>query len=308
MKKNGFTLIEILGVITLLAIIFTITTVVVTKIVANGRNTTYQKQINDILNAAYDWSLSHVNKLPMENRKTYITLNELKKEGLISANLTDPKTQKKFSDDLVISISNVGGNYKYNDPNSKQGGDYLYRVETDLMNSKDYDYFRPKIILEGTGSETYTSKYNLGSDYTYPSYSAKDSDGLDITDSIVITTVLNNTMVEGVDTSKVGIYYVIYTVVDSKGYSASIIRNIIIADEEAPTLTLPDNETISTSITSYDLMKGVVCTDNSNTCKVTTSGTIKFGTIGKYVIKYTAKDESGNTTTKKRVITVQKNS
>ena len=71
---------------------------------------------------------------------------------------------------------------------------------------------------------------------------------------------------------------------------------------------LPDNETISTSITSYDLMKGVVCTDNSNTCKVTTSGTIKFGTIGKYVIKYTAKDESGNTTTKKRVITVQKNS
>lgn len=305
MKKNGFTLIEILGVITLLAIIFTITTVVVTKIVANGRNTTYQKQINDILNAAYDWSLSHVNKLPMENRKTYITLNELKKEGLIAANLTDPKTQKKFSDDLVISISNVGGNYKYNDPNSKQGGDYLYRVETDLMNSKDYDYFRPKIILEGTGSETYTSKYNLGSDYTYPSYSAKDSDGLDITDSIVITTVLNNTMVEGVDTSKVGIYYVIYTVVDSKGYSDSIIRNIIIADEEAPTLTLPDNETISTSITSYDLMKGVVCTDNSNICKVTTSGTIKFGTIGKYVIEYTAKDESGNTTTKKKVITVQ---
>ncbi len=305
MKREGFTLVEVLGVLTLLAIIFTITTVVVTKIVANGRNTTYQKQINDILNATYDWSLSHVNKLPLENKTVYITLNELKKEGLIAVNLIDPKTKEKFLDDLVISISNVGGNYKYNDSNSKQGGDYLYRIEFDFMNSKDYDYFRPKIILEGTDSETYTSKYNLGSKYTYPSYSAKDSNGLDITDNIVITTVLNNVIVEDVDTSKVGIYYVTYTVVDSKGYSASVIRNIIIVDEEPPILTLPDNETISTSITNYDLMKGVVCTDNSNTCNVTTSGTIKFGIVGKYVIEYTAQDESGNTITKKRVITVQ---
>lgn len=305
MRRKGFTLVEVLGVLVLLAIIFTITTVAVTKTIKDSKNTTYQKQINDILNATYDWSLLHVNKLPKENKKIYITLNELKKEGLIDADLINPKTKEKFSDDLVISINNVGGNYKYSDANSKQGGDYLYRVEVDFMNSKDYDYFRPKILLEGTDSETYTSKYNLGSEYTYPSYSATDSDGRDITDNIIITIVLNNTIVDSVDTSKIGIYYVIYTVVDSKGYSASVTRNIIVVDEDAPTLTLPDNETISTSVTSYDLMKGVICIDNSNTCKVTTSGTIKFGTAGKYVIVYTAKDESGNTTTKKRVITVE---
>ncbi len=305
MRRKGFTLVEVLGVLVLLAIIFTITTVAVTKTIKDSKNTTYQKQINDILNATYDWSLLHVNKLPKENKKIYITLNELKKEGLIAADLINPKTKEKFSDDLVISINNVGGNYKYSDSNSKQGGDYLYRVEFDFMNSKDYDYFRPKILLEGTDSETYTSKYNLGSEYTYPSYSATDSDGRDITDNIIITIVLNNTIVDSVDTSKIGIYYVIYTVVDSKGYSASVTRNIIVVDEDAPTLTLPDNETISTSVTSYDLMKGVICIDNSNTCKVTTSGTIKFGTAGKYVIVYTAKDESGNTTTKKRIITVE---
>ena len=52
-------------------------------------------------------------------------------------------------------------------------------------------------------------------------------------------------------------------------------------------------------------MNNVTCSDNSGYCDIEFSGEIDFGVIGKYIITYTAKDPSGNTTTKKRVITIE---
>lgn len=305
MNKKGFTLMEVLGVLVILAVIFSLTVPVVNNVIGNSKETAFQKKINDILTATYDWSLEHINKLPSENKILYITLNDLKKDGLIDESFINPISQNEFSNDLVISISNVGGNYKYSNKYAKQGGDYLYKVELELMNDKNYDYFRPSIELEGISTETYTIKYNLGSEYTYPSYTATDKNGYDISSRVVITTTFDGIMVNNIDTMKLGIYYVTYTVVDEEGYSNSIVKNIIIVDEEAPVLILPENETIDTTVTSYDLMSGVSCTDNSKVCNISTVGTINYGMVGKYVIEYIAKDETGNTTTKKRVITIE---
>ena len=51
-------------------------------------------------------------------------------------------------------------------------------------------------------------------------------------------------------------------------------------------------------------MEGVVCEDNSDECEIDIEGSIDYGKTGKYIIKYIAKDPSGNTTSKKRVITI----
>ena len=52
-------------------------------------------------------------------------------------------------------------------------------------------------------------------------------------------------------------------------------------------------------------MDGVSCTDNSGKCDIDVDGTIDYGTIGTYSIKYKASDPSGNTVTKERVIKVK---
>lgn len=61
---------------------------------------------------------------------------------------------------------------------------------------------------------------NLGDTYTEPGYSAIDTDDGDITNNVVTTGT--------VDTSKLGTYTIIYSVVNSKGITTSETRTIIV--------------------------------------------------------------------------------
>ncbi len=304
MKKNGFTLVELLGVMIILMVIFLLVFPSVQKILDDSKSTTYQKQINTILDASYNWSLLNSSSLPQNNDEIYITLSNLKHDGLIDSNLINPANKKPFSDDLVISITNVQKNYRNNSEHAKKYGDYLYTVIIDQTNTND----KPIIVLNGLtpdSSGNYISIVDLNEKVEKVSYSSTSKDGIDLTDKVIVQIMYNENAVNSVDTSKMGVYKEIYTVVDDNGYSSTVIRNIIVGDTELPKLTLPSNNKISVSDKYFDLMDGVVCKDNSNICDVESNGEIKFGVKGKYVIEYTAKDPSGNTTTSRRVITVE---
>ena len=308
MNNKGFTLVEVLAVVALLVVIFLLIIPSVTRVLNRSKDTVYQKQINTILSSAYDWSLKNISNLPQMGKKTFVTLSELKSNGLIDANIIDPDTKEPFPDDLVISIENVGTNYKNKSEYAKKEGDYLYKVEIELMKKSDYIRKKPTIVLEGLTANSngdYTTTIDINSTFNSVNYTATSNDGKDLTDKVIINIIYNDNPVEKVDTKKAGIYYINYTVIDENGYANKIARNVIITDNERPSITLPDNNTISTSIKEFDLMKGVSCTDNSNNCNISTNGNIKFGVKGKYIIEYTAKDPSGNTTTVKRVITIE---
>lgn len=308
MKNKGFTLIELLAVIVLLILIFILVFPSVTSIINQSKETTYHKQINTILNAAYDWSLKNTNYLPDTNNKIFITLSELKKIGLVDYNIIDPNTKELFPDDLVISISNVGGNYKKTNSYSNLSGDYLYTVETEFMSSSDFKSKKPKIELSGLTQDSngnYVTVVDINTTFNDVSFSATSSDGKDLTSKVTINILNNNKLVESINTDKIGIYYVNYTVIDDNGYSNTVTRSVIIADTTAPVITIPSENTLNSSLTTYDLMEGVSCEDNSGYCDITVNGKINFGTIGKYIIEYTAKDPSGNTTLTKRVITIE---
>jgi len=103
MKSRGFTLIELLAVIVLLAIIFILVYPTILNILSESRDTVYQKQINTILNAAYDFSLKDTTYLPDANEKNYITLGQLRYEGLIDINIKDPNTNNVFPDNIAKS-------------------------------------------------------------------------------------------------------------------------------------------------------------------------------------------------------------
>ena len=307
MEKNGFTLIELLTVIVILIIIFIIIVPAVNNVINQSEETVYQEQINKILDAAYDMTLQNVSLLPEGNSKKYITLSELKIEGLIDDDIINPDTKEPFPDDLVISISNVGNSYKNTNNNSKKYGIYLFTVEEYNYTIKDLKA-NPTIVLNGltvNSSGDYIENININEEITNVTYNATDSNANDITSKVKVRITYNNNSVSSIDTSKAGIYHIIYTVIDDNGLSNSVRRSILISDNEAPILSIPDNSSISTSIKTFDLMEGVSCTDNSGECKVSFNGKIEFGKIGKYVIEYSAKDLSGNTAKNKRVITVE---
>lgn len=304
MNKKGFTLVELLAVILLLLIIISITVPIVTGVINNSKESTYRSQINKILSATYDYSLKNSRILPNYNEKKYITLGNLQNERIINSSLINPKTNENFSNDLVISITNVGSDYKYDNNNSILKGYYLYTIEFDLMATSNFFENKPIITIEGYGTTSFVSNVDLSSTLDEPRYTAYSYNGEDITDKVTKTILYNSNVVDKIDTAAAGIYYVNYTVVDNEGYSNNLVRSIIIVDTTAPSLEIPENVTISTNISEFDLFEGASCTDNSGKCDIKIEGKINFGVKDKYVIKYIAIDPTGNTSTLKRVVTV----
>lgn len=311
MNKKGFTLIELLAVLTILIIIFLLVFPSIKNIISSSEDTVNQTQINTILNASYDYSLENLNILPKDGNKVFITLGQLKNYGYISSDVRDSNTDEQFPDDYVISISNVGSNYKNEDTYAKKSGNYLYKVEVELMNSSNYESKKPEILLldieDADSKGNYFKTINQGDEYIPADYIAKSSNGNDITDNVVVNIMYNNNIVDDIDTSKIGIYYVNYTVIDAFGYANTIVRSITINDIEAPKIIFPENNTISVNLNSYDLMEGVSCTDNSNSCDIIIENAedVKFGVVGKYIVKYIVRDLSGNTTISERIITIE---
>lgn len=304
MNKKGFTLVELLGVILIISIIIALVFPEVSKVLRKSKTTINDIQINKILDAAYDYTLKNTKYLPSSSESKYITLNELKKENLIDADIKDSITNEEFPNDLVISIKNKKHQNKTG-KYSKSSGDYIYTVEKEFMDSDSYDNNRPTITFTGYDTYPVVINLNIGDTYTAIKYNAVSASGVNLSDRVVENIIYNSKNTKKINTKIAGIYYINYSVVDDDGYSNLATVSVIVSDNEKPVLTIPENVTISTSITSYDLLDGVICEDNSGVCDINTSGNIKFGVKDKYIIEYIASDPSGNTTIQKRVITVE---
>ena len=113
MNKKGFTLAELLGVITILAMLALLVTPVVTKTIKNNKQKLYNIQISEIEKAAYNYAIKNTYVLPEEGVTIVVTLGELKKEGLIDKEVRNPITKELFSDDLKIEIGNINNQYTY---------------------------------------------------------------------------------------------------------------------------------------------------------------------------------------------------
>ena len=77
--KKGFTLVELVGVVALLAALLLLIAPTVDKILKDGKNEMYENQITGIKQSMATWAL---NNKPDNGEVIYITLSQLKKEGL----------------------------------------------------------------------------------------------------------------------------------------------------------------------------------------------------------------------------------
>lgn len=102
---------------------------------------------------------------------------------------------------------------------------------------------------------------------------------------------------------------VTYTVKDKSGNVAKVIRNIKREDKTKPELKLNGNDHIYVTLGNGYKDAGATATDNCSgdlTEKIETSGSVNTNSLGDYTITYKVTDDHGNTATKERTVTVQK--
>lgn len=116
MKQKGFTLVEILAVLVILALLATIIYPVVNTNIKKSKQKLYEAQIENILNAARNYASENIALLPTndgESLEPPITLGFLEEKGYIEENLENPKTGEKFDKNLKITITNKKGVLNY---------------------------------------------------------------------------------------------------------------------------------------------------------------------------------------------------
>ena len=103
--KKAFTLVELMGVIIILGIIAVIIIPTVNRDLKKAKETLYQSQVKNIENGASNWSVDHIGLLS-ETSIIKLTLWQLKQDGYVKDDITNPKTDEYFPNDMVVIMDN----------------------------------------------------------------------------------------------------------------------------------------------------------------------------------------------------------
>lgn len=152
---------------------------------------------------------------------------------------------------------------------------------------KVVDRKAPEITL--IGEDTVTICPNA--EYQEEGYSAYDEYDGDLTDEVQVTKEENRFL---------------YKVEDSSKNQTTKIRTLQKEDKEGPTITLKGEQTMSIYLGSSYEEPGYTVSDNCDSnIEVTVEGTVDTSKVGTYQIVYQANDQSNNTTSITRTVTVK---
>ena len=154
MKRKGFTIIEVLGVMVILSVLALIIYPVISENIIRGKENALTVNIDVIEKATENWLDTNAGIVPKENFTLYLI--DLKASGLIDKEIKNPKTGKKFPDDMEIQVIYDAENGKYV-PNVE--------ITTGTKVEEDIDSSRVVLLLKSTKVEyievnsEYTLKY-----------------------------------------------------------------------------------------------------------------------------------------------------
>ncbi len=116
MKKNGFTLLELLGVIVLLGVVALLVATLSNRTLKESKESLYETQKETIISAAKKWTIANNEELPMsEAEGEYrLSVGTLAEDGYIDSNeIIDPKTNKEIDACIIITYNNSKNQYNY---------------------------------------------------------------------------------------------------------------------------------------------------------------------------------------------------
>ena len=209
--KKGFTLIEIIAVVSLIAILGLIGTISITTILKNNRNEAYNLQINNIKEATKVWTSKRIYLLPDEEGSSItLKLAYLKQEGLIDKDIKNPKTEKLFSNDTLITATKKNNIYEFN----------VVTIDTD----DNYDFQnKPQIILKGESDVVLSGSSTNKDTYTDPGAFGIVNGSL--TKNITEEITSNGTVVSSIPLNSEKEYLITYKLTDSAN-TETFIRKV----------------------------------------------------------------------------------
>lgn len=114
MKSKGFTLVEILAVITIIGILALIAVPTVDSIIKRGKEDAYNVQKQAVLAGLKNWAASKTLTLPTVNGETLTaTIGDLKVAGFLEVEIRNPMNDLCFSNDTVLVVTRKNNNYTY---------------------------------------------------------------------------------------------------------------------------------------------------------------------------------------------------
>lgn len=112
-NKKGFTLVELLAVLTLLAVLALIVYPAVEDYVISSRDKGNQTQVQNIISATKNWEADNPTQIPDLGESYTLKLGTLLDGGYID-DVIDYNIQENYSRETKIVITNNNGTYEYN--------------------------------------------------------------------------------------------------------------------------------------------------------------------------------------------------
>lgn len=112
--KKGFTLIELIGVILIITLIFALAYPSFVKVISTNNERALQSQINEIIKSGKLWASEYMNSVLVETNPQYVKVSELYNLGLLDKNnIINPVTKESMNDNCVKVSVNDYNSYNY---------------------------------------------------------------------------------------------------------------------------------------------------------------------------------------------------
>lgn len=287
MKKKGFTLVELMGVIVLLGILGVVIIPKIGNSITNGKEISYKAQIEQIKKATRDFFAENTDLLDDDSTVT-IKLGVLKQKGYLPVDMKNPKNKKTISNESTIAVTEDDGNYN---------------IEVTLVDlesvTENTNSNAPIIVLNGN----YIEYVDVDSFYNDKGAIARTAGGREIYD-VSVQIEYNGVEQTKLDTSQTRTYNVIYSATDS-GVTSTATRTVIVRDTEPPKIIFPKDTIIPLNqVFSFDASADVRVIDNHDSNPTLTVNSSIADLPGTYIMTYIARDHSGNETTERRIVKV----
>lgn len=273
MKNNkGFTLIEILAVITIILILIIVIAPIIDKNIEDTEDFYSETQVKLFEDAAYTYAIDYEAEIPLLDSTgvATVTLQALLDKGLLE------EKKLKSKGEYMMPLTNIV---------------IIVNMEESIITKYDAKQEnKPLIILNGP------SKLTMNKNNTYNELGA------------YVVTLAPNSIAElsasdiqsGVNNSQKGTYQVEYNYTGAN----TVIRTVYVNDTEIdninPVITLLGSANISISKGTIYNDAGATASDNKDgniTARIIKTGTVNINQKGKYYIKYDVTDLSGNKAT-----------
>src|SRR5574344_2185953 len=113
MNNKGFTLVELLAVIFILAIILLIGVPTISKVIKDNKEKAYDIQISSFLGSVKIWATDNVRNLPVSGSASEVTLAQLENQAYVAKDVKNPLTGSAFDTTMSFCVRNINGEYDY---------------------------------------------------------------------------------------------------------------------------------------------------------------------------------------------------